>query len=387
VTRHPRSARPVRGDLRRTTPAGLLCLAPLIVAGITLLTSGCTAPQRQAREEANERWKHVRAQVKLRLASDQLAAGHAEKAAAELSEALRLDPSDPHLRTLQARVLLAQGDHATAQRDLLGIDTSTAPSELRAYTEYLLGTIEQQRRHWDEAFNHFVRAAHEDPDDVAYPVAIVQNMLQLGEAREALDFLRAHEDKFGWTGAFQAALAECHEQLGNWPAAVAAWEQVADGNSIPFVRERLALALHRCQRWPEAATHLEWLLENDAKPPTAPLRLALAHCLLETQRPAEAQKQLALVLRDDPPNAPALQLLARCFAEQGQFDRARQTADRALQLAPDDPQALELVAALAFHSGDRKKARALAQRIAVVAPGTPSPLAERILAPQASAEK
>lgn len=373
--------------LRRPSATPRLRRVMLVLPALALATSGCLSTQRQARQEATERWNQVRAQVKVKLASDQLAAGHVEDAATELAEAFRLDPDNLRLLLLQARVHLARADHVAAQRVLESIEAEAADSELRAEVDYLLGIIQQQLLHWDEAFNHFVRAATEAPHEVAYLVAIVQNMLQLGEAQEALEFLRSHEAEFGWTGAYQAALAECCEQLEEWQAATAAWEKVADASGVPFVRERLAMALYRCGRWPEAITHLQGLLDEGVTQPLAPLRLALARCLLETHRPAEAQAQLGLVLRDDPQNTPALQLLARVFAQQGQFERARRTAEHALRLAPDDPQVLELAAALAFRSGEKDRARSLAQRILRDASDAESPVAAYILAQSPAAQQ
>ena len=111
---------------------------------------------------------------------------------------------------------------------------------------------------------------------MAYVVAIVQNLLQLGEAEEALTFLRSRADEFGWSSAYQVALAECYEQVDDWSAAAAAWERVSDAGDVRFVRERLALALYRCGRWPEAITHLQRLLSEAEKQAPVPFQLALA---------------------------------------------------------------------------------------------------------------
>ncbi|MFQ5806484.1 MAG: tetratricopeptide repeat protein [Phycisphaerae bacterium] len=366
-----------RRTRKRTLSARRPRFAVLMLPALLLVTSACMSTQRQARQEAAERWNQVRAEVKAKLASDQLAAGHVDDAATQLAAALRLDPANPELLTLQARVHLARGDHRAAQRLLEGIE---AEGKLQAEINYLLGIIQQQRLHWDEALNHFARAASGDPGEVAYVVAVVQNMLQLGEAQEALALLHSHEDEFGWTEAYHAAVAECCEQLEDWSAAAAAWEKVAGANAPPAVRERLAMALYRCERWPEAIAHLQRLLDEPEVHPIAPLRLALAQCLLETHQPAAAQEQVSRVLREHPQNATALRLLAHVFARQEQFERARRTAERALRLEPDSPHALELVAALAYQAGDKARACLLAERIQQSFPDLDSPVARQILA-------
>jgi len=348
---------------------------------LSLAFSGCASTQSQARQEATERWNQVRAQVKAKLASDQLAAGHIEDAATELAAAFRLDPANPELRTLQARICLAQGDLPAAERLLKGARAEDKP---RAEIDYLLGVIQEQRLHLSAALEHFLRAADEEPHEVAYVVASVQVMLQLGQVEEARALLESRQPELGWTSAYHAALAECCEQLDDWAGAASAWQKVAGANDDPGIRERLAMALYRAGRGAEAIPQLAQLLDEPETQASVPLRLALAECLLENRQPGTAHDQLRLVLREHPRNVTALRLLARAFAQQQQFDRARQTAEQALQLAPDDPQTLELAAALAFRTGDKTRARLLAEQILQSFPDMDSSVARHILAQHAA---
>ena len=366
-----------RGDALWTgSVAGAMRIVGLTLSLACLVAFGCNATQRQARLDAAGRWNLARAQVKARLAADQLAAGHVDDAANELSAALKLDPANASLLILQARVCLARGDQRAAKHVL---ETVEAEGPQRAEVEYLLGTIEQQRLHWDQAFNRFVRAANDDPHEVAYVVAIVQNMLQLGEADKALTFLRSYEDEFGWTSAYQTALAECQEQRDDWQAAAQAWQRVADAGDATYVCERLALALVRCERWSQAVPPLRKALANADVKTSTPLRLALAQCLLETGQPTAAQTHLSHVLQGDAQSVPALQLMARACAQQGDFPRARRIAEQALRLQPEDSRTLELAAALAFRAGDRARACQLARQITRSSPDFDSPIARQIL--------
>ncbi len=350
--------------------------AMLALSALWLLIPGCTSTQSRARQESTARWNRARAQVKLKLASDHLGAGHVEDAATELAAAIRLDPAHPALETLHARVCLARGDLAGAERLL---ENALAKDELRGEVEYLLGIIAEQRLQWAPALEHYVRAAAANPQEVAYVVAMVQVMLQQGQAEDALALLESYEPQFGWTGAYHAARAECCEQLEDWSGAAAAWRTVADGRDDPDLSERLAVALYRAGDRLEAVRLFEQLLDQAAAQPKPHLRLALAECLLEEGRPAAAHQHVGLILRDDPRSVPALQLVARVFAEQGQLRRARQTAERALRFAPDDVRTLELVAALAFRAGDTSRALALAERIIQNVSATDNPIADQIL--------
>jgi tetratricopeptide (TPR) repeat protein len=354
----------------------LRALFVVVLPALSLAFCGCVSTQSQARKQANERWSQVRAGVKARLAADQLAAGHIEDAAAELAAALRLDPANPELLTLQARVCLARGELAAAEKLLSGVQKSGRQG---AEIDYLLGVVHEQRLQWLAAREFFARAADQDPQELAYAVAYVHVMLQLDRAEEALLFLRSREDRFGWTSGYHAARAECCERLGDWAGAVSAWQKVVDADRDPGVRERLAMALFHAGRWPEALRQFEQLLVENDQPLAAPLRLALAECLLEDGQAAAAHEQLGVLLRDDPRNVAALRLVARAFAQQEHFERARQSAEQALRLAPDDPRTLELAAALAFRTGDMKRASSLARRILQSSPEADSPVARQIL--------
>ena len=352
-------------------------LLGLGIAGLSCVQIGCDSMQARSRAEANQRWNQVRADVKLSLAADQLAAGHFEDAAAGVGEAYRLNPTNPDVLILQARVHLARGDHRAAQRVLQAVNVPTGP--MRAEVEYLLGIIAQQCMHWEDAFDHFVRAADNDPQDVTYVVAIVQNLLQLDDARAALDFLDSYERQLGWTTAFHAALAECQEQLGEWAAAATAWKKVVANDDAPELRERLATALFHAGRYAEAEPYFARLIQETQ--PNAPraLRLMQAQCLLETRRPLQARQLLSLILRVDPENLIALRALACALAREGRLQQALGTAERAYGLAPDDVQSKELLATLSLRAGDRARAVTLATQINESHAEIDSPVAREIL--------
>ena len=352
---------------------------------LALLTlGGCQAPHQQAKQQATRLWNTVRAQVKAKLAADQLDAGNVADAAGELAEACRLNPTLTELVPLQARVHLAGGDTRKAQQVL---ENATLEGPARAEAEYLLGIVWQHRQRWDTALEHFTRARRQAPDEIAYFVAVVQALLQLGQTEQALDQLRSEQEKFGWTGAYQAAWAECHEHLGDWNAAATAWSKVIGTNTADrSIRERLAMALYQAGRLSEATPIFEQLLEQDGtglqpvgSEPSDCLRLALADCLLEDGRSDAAQTHVAAVLRQNEGQAAAWRLLARVLVAQGRFERALQAARRALRIDPDNTQSLELAAALASRSGDQQLAATLANRLLERHHDSGNPVARAIL--------
>ncbi len=362
----------------KRTPSAASLIAAGLLAGLALAIAGCQSPNRvdRARKDAEARWRLSQADVKARLAADRLAAGDVRQAAEEIAQARRLAPDNPRLKLLEARTLLADGRFAAAERVL---KTIGAPLRRAGEVEYLLGVVAQQRQEWDAALDHYLAAARQVPDEPDYVAAAIEVQLQRGRAAEALELLDACKRRLGFHPVWQAARAECLEQLDRWDEAAEAWRRVATGGDETDVSERLALALFRAGRWREAAPILRRIVEAASDAAARPLRLALAECLLETGDREGARRQILNVLDSQPRNLPALRLLARVLAAGGHYRRAQGVARQILDIAPQDTPGLELSAALAYKLGAYDEAAELSRRLVAASPAEPSPVATRIL--------
>lgn len=357
-----------------TRSAGRFVSLPTLLAALVL--TGCAATPHREREAAEQRWNMARAQVKARLASDQLAAGNVSSASAELNEASRLVPDNPGLAPLRARILLAEGRIAEAA-DLLA--NTLLEGRAQAEIEYLRGVVLQQQERWEQAASAYELAAETDPAEIAYLVAAVQTRLQLGQPDVALALLRAQEGRCGWTSAYQAALAECHEQRGDWPAAVSAWRRVASAPAAEAdMRERLATALFRAGRHADAIPLLGELAAGADTESAPRLLVMLAESCLAQGRLADAQRHAQRALQLAPRYTPAMHLLARALAALGNYEHAARIARQAVGQDAYDLRALELATALTWRAGEDARAALLAQRLAELEPG--NPVAAHILA-------
>lgn len=365
---------------------GLACAAALTLA------VGCQLPksnQQKATESAERRWNDVRSKVKAQLASDRLARGNVEDAANEIRSARRLDPDNLELAVLQARVDLAGGRTAEAQKllDSVASKGDRSTPAIRAEVAHLRGIIAQQRQRWEEALGHYRTAAALNPRELAYLLAIVETLQQLGRAEEARTLLLSQEQDFGYEPGYQSMLAECHELAGNWREAAAAWRRVAEGpvarkNSAAAdeIAERLALALFRSGQAAEARPLLSELAAKQGEKASANLRLALADTLLDARDARAARDQLTLVVQADAYNAAAWRRLAQCHAQLGEFEPAMSAAQRALATDDADPATLELAAAISFRAGNVDQARRYAERLVRCSPeGAANPVAQVIL--------
>jgi Tfp pilus assembly protein PilF len=325
------------------------------------LCGGCATDRPTAQLEANARWNKARADVKVQLAADQFTAGNLDTAAGELATANQLDPENPAVVPLRARILLADGRTREAGQML---EQAHLDQPQDAETLYLLGIVRQQQQHWPAALEAFREAATLAPEDVSYAVAVAQTMLQLGHREEALAYLSDAAPRFDWTSAYQAILAECHEQLGHWSAAASAWQRVSFGREEDAeIQERTATALYRSQRYIEAIPVLEQLVQQRGVLSSKVIRLMLADCCLEVGRATAAREQVERILTDTPEHLPALRLLARCHASNGDYQTALAVVRRALHFDRQDTRSLELGAALAWRLDDKETAGRFVERL------------------------
>lgn len=343
-----------------------------MLLGCVLLTAfGCQSPGAThvtAKQEASQRWNRVRAQVKARLASEQLAMGSTQNAAHEIAEARRLDPENVNHQLVQARVLLAEGMVEAA--DVLLAEVANGESA-SAEVAYLRGVVAQQQMRWPAALEHFLVAVDRDPSDVVNLTAAVQVLLQLDQAASAEALLGLHARQHEWTPTFQVALAECQEQRGNWVAAAQAWQRVLSHTSDQITLERLALALERAGRCREAVLTLEAALEDVPRDQQDRILLNLARCDAELEDYQTARRRLQRILARQPGHPGALQALAEVLVGQGDFGEALTMALTVLERDPQNVPMLELGAVVAHRLEEAALATALAQRLLAADPDSP----------------
>ena len=345
---------PRRVDWGRVGTAGLV---GVLLAGLC----GCQMPQRKARVQAERRWRLARAEVTARLAGELLKAGQLDDAAEELAKARELNPDDPALTLLEARIALARADLEAAARALGQVPPD---SPVHAEAQYLRGVLAQQLGRWSRAAQYYRDALALAPGDAAALAALVQVLLQQSRANEAMTVLEQQRARLERTPAYQAALAETLEQLGAFDEAAEAWRRVVMRCGADDARYRLALALFSAGRYDEAQRVIEDVLDRPpATASAAVLTVLRARCLLYRGQTAEAQAALRALLRDDPRNVAAMIGLAEASLLAGRIDEAASLAEQAGRLHPDDPRVLELRAALRAARGDRETAMMLARRL------------------------
>src|SRR5438128_8538992 len=93
---------------------------PLLASLVLSLAAGCSSVKKEktAHEQMYDRWNTTRAAVLYGLAKKNYENGNLDTARKSADDALALDPRNPPIRVLSARIFIEQGNMESAQREL-----------------------------------------------------------------------------------------------------------------------------------------------------------------------------------------------------------------------------------------------------------------------------
>lgn len=312
-----------------------------LVALLGLGGSGCQSlPHDQARHQADERWREVRARVKLQLGKQQFDGGLFDDAVATLSEAVSLNPLDVEPYELLAQSHLELGKPASAEKV---IQTARARSLDSADLHYSQGVILEQRNRIEEARNEYARARELDPTQLDYLVAQAECLVESDRAGEALRVLEENADRFDDNATIAALAGQVAVSLGDTDKAARylARAHLAVGDD-PRMAETLALLLVDAGRCEQAVPMLRQVLESS--PTSGAIRRSLGRCLLANGEPGEATTVMTDYVQAHPREVQSSITLAQAYVEIGDLSAARRTLDRLDR--PNDPSVLLTFAAI-----------------------------------------
>ena len=315
-----------------------LAWMPMLVVGMLSLCSCAqwnglmemTTPD--SKKQATDRWRQVRSQLKLRLASDQFKVGHIEEAKKFVSEAIQLDPTGQPAYVLMTKIQLEQGETAQAVETL---ELAMTYGEESAETNYLQGVLAERYGRFDEALTSYQRAFDLDPLNAHYLAATAETLVALDRAAEALTLVRSRWTDFEQNATLRALAGGVYTLLGRHEDAANAYAQACrispDDHTM---RRQLANALFQAERYEEAAREYETLAASDNV--SAGVLVGLGRCYLELNRPNDAKHILQQAVDKDPARAQAWHWLARTALMIDDLLTARRAITQAQQLEPSE---------------------------------------------------
>src|SRR5437867_2865776 len=149
-------------------PSRKLWLVAAAALAILVSAGGCQNGKERNTKAATARWNGTRANVLYSLAKDQFKAGNLEECRKTVNSALKLDPKNPALHILSARLAIEQGQLEAAERELADA-RKLAPNAAEAY--YLSGVIYQRWQKPQTAYEFYTAASDKAPGELAYVIA------------------------------------------------------------------------------------------------------------------------------------------------------------------------------------------------------------------------
>lgn len=299
-------------------------LAIAVLVGL----SGCgsTASPTQ-KEAAHKQWDDARASVLCGLANDQFRNGNLDKCEETLGQALRVEPTNPALHRLAAKLAIEQGKADVAEAHLAEA-RRLAPADAEA--DYLTGVLRQRYQRPAEALACYRTAAGKDPGELSYVLGQADMLVQLRRQPEALRLLQSQEKAFPNSPAVRDEEGQLLGGAGRWGEAAAAFRDAAvlSGDDAG-VRERLGFALFYAGQYAEAGDALGRLAKGEGYAGRADVFAALGRCEQADGRWREARDSFEQATRIDGGTAGYWLDLGRASAQLDDLPRAELAARKA----------------------------------------------------------
>lgn len=305
----------------------------IAVNAALMIAGGCQSPTHsESKQLAEQRWKEVRAGVKLQLARQQYKSGRFSDVVQSVSESISLDSTraEPYVLLAQASLELsksASADLALEAARRAGLDS--------ADLHYMRGVILEQRNDIHAALVEFTQARTMNANNVDYLIAQAECLVALDRPDEALALLDENIHRFDDHGTVAVLAGRVAALLGDWEGAARRLGQASVIlNESPMVAEELGLLYVRAGRCEEALALLRPLIEAAGESEAASVRRGIAECYLALGAPASAKEVLIDYARLRVEDGPAQLLLAKAALETNDLMTAARAADLAEQAAP-----------------------------------------------------
>ncbi|MCD4825852.1 MAG: tetratricopeptide repeat protein [Phycisphaerae bacterium] len=184
-------------------------------------------------------------------------AGELVAAKAKALEAQEHDKDNADIRTLLVKIYIESGEYKAAQKELQ-ILKQQQPTSANVY--YLGGVILQKQGHLEEALENYRLSFQQNKTDILPVVAAAEVMVEMGEVRQAQDYLQRHLKLAERPGPYEVA-GRIAMMLKEPKNAIRHFEQaIALDHENKRYKEMLATAYFAAEDYTRAATTIEALL-------------------------------------------------------------------------------------------------------------------------------
>ena len=277
----------------RTSNIHVIRCATLFMVVVTCQFAGCqTATHATAKQEANQQWNRVRADIKLQLAQQQYDSGLFHEVIITATEAISHYPENTHAYVLLVNANLELDKPATA---LKVIEATQQMEILSADLIYAEGVILEQRDKYKQALSKYSEAFQLDSSQIDYLIAQAECLVDLNRKEEAIKLLDENGHKLDENGAVLLLSAHIASIMGNIEDAIKRYRKaMVSFQDDPMLAGELGLLLTQTNHCDEAIPLLQPLIDmqdaDDAE--HGAIRRALAGCYLTK---GDAQKAYSVL--------------------------------------------------------------------------------------------
>ena len=298
-----------------------------LVASLSLAGCGLRSHS-NIKQDAQQRWSRVRADIKLQLARQAYENKQFEETIRAASESIALHPSRADAYRLLAQANLELGRDASARRTLQAAARAGLRSPGLIYTASVL---DEKRGGLETALAGYAKAQRLDPTQPDYLIAQAECLVELGQPQTALGLLDENAGNLDDPAMVSILSAQIADLMHDSERAVRHYRaaRVTMGEA-DFLDEELGLLLTGLGRYEEAAPLLEPLVQSPARSQeNGAARRALATAHLAQRRPVDAAEVLEDYTHAHPADLRAQLLLAQAALEAGDELTALRAIDTA----------------------------------------------------------
>jgi cellulose synthase operon protein C len=313
----------------------------------------------------------AKADLRVALATAQMAVDQKDRATADLAEAIRLVPDHPGAKLLMARIAAVRSDYPEAQKlvdEVLVKDPSAVEGWMLKGELQLIATKDRKA-----ALAAFRKAIEVKPEHLPAHIAAVSTLFAENDAAAATLQVAEMKKRFAnqpRTRMFEAELAFNAKDYKAAREHIRPVVQAFPNNALAL--QIAGAAEFRLGSLQQAETYLGKALQ--VAPELAVARRTLAQVYLRTAQAPRAITTLQPLLERNP-NAATLQLAAEAHLQAGDVRQAELMFERAAKLKPDDARIRTALALSQFGKGKTDSAISELESIASTDKGALAELA------------
>jgi len=342
----------------------------LVVVLTTVFLNGCAGDGKKSptqKEAARAQWNVARATVLGSMAEEQYKNGNLADSRKSVNDAMKLDPTNVHMRVLSARLLIESGELEVAARELAGAQKL---DEKNAEIDYLNGLIQQRWQQPKMALQSYEAASRKNPSELAYVLARAETLVALERTDDAVRLLQDQSATFEHSAVLRDAMGQLLVQQRKYSQAVDVLRQASIlATGEPKIREHLALALYYDKQYAQAQDALTRATREEPFASRPDLLSARGECELALDRLPEARATFERVTQLRAGDAKAWLNLAKVAMGQADVARADASLRRAVALDPQSAETQLMLGYVRLRQGRLTDAMAAFDRAATLDPG------------------